>query len=107
MDLLDLRNLVSQALKLSGSPRSPSLALIGNSAAVGQLRETIAKLARSQAPVYIGGESGTGKELLARAIYDNSPRVGGPFIALNSASIPVERLESELFGHERGGFHGC
>ena len=96
VDLLDLRNLVSQALKLSGSPRSPSLALIGNSAAVGQLRETIAKLARSQAPVYIGGESGTGKELVARLIHEQGPRAMAAFVPVNCGAIPTNLMESEF-----------
>ncbi|MGE4617938.1 MAG: sigma-54 dependent transcriptional regulator [Gammaproteobacteria bacterium] len=107
VDLLDLRNLVSQALKLSGSPRSPSRALIGNSAAVGQLRETIAKLARSQAPVYIGGESGTGKELVARLIHEQGPRAMAAFVPVNCGAIPTDLMESELFGHKKGSFTGA
>ena len=107
VDLLDLRNLVSQALKLSGSPRSPSRALIGNSAVVQQLRETIAKLARSQAPVYIGGESGTGKELVARLIHEQGPRAMAAFVPVNCGAIPTDLMESELFGHKKGSFTGA
>jgi two-component system, NtrC family, response regulator PilR len=107
VDLADLRNLVSQALKLGGSPVSPSRALIGNSAAIGYLRETIAKLARSQAPVYISGESGTGKELVARLIHEQGPRATAAFVPVNCGAIPTDLMESELFGHRKGSFTGA
>uniref|UniRef100_UPI0013EF76CE sigma 54-interacting transcriptional regulator n=1 Tax=Escherichia coli TaxID=562 RepID=UPI0013EF76CE len=76
--------------------------LYGRSPAMTVLRDTIAKVARSQAPVYIAGESGVGKELVARALHRESPRAQRPFVALNTAAIPSELLESELFGHEAG-----
>ncbi len=72
-----------------------------------QLREMIARVARSQAPVHIFGESGTGKELVARLIHDAGARAEGPFIAVNCGAIPTELMESELFGHKRGSFTGA
>ncbi len=81
--------------------------LVGNTAAMQEIYKTIGKVAESDATVLISGESGTGKELVARAIHYHSKRSGRPFIAVNSAAIPSELLESELFGHEKGAFTGA
>ncbi|AKS42338.1 sigma-54-dependent transcriptional regulator [Wenzhouxiangella marina] len=81
--------------------------LIGQSEAIKRVRQTIVKLARSQAPVLISGESGTGKELAARLIHDLGPRAEEPFIAVNCGAIPTELMESEFFGHVKGSFTGA
>ena len=72
-----------------------------------QLRKQIAKLARSQAPIYISGESGSGKELVARLIHEQGPRADTPFIPVNCGAIPSELMESEFFGHTKGSFTGA
>jgi two-component system, NtrC family, nitrogen regulation response regulator GlnG len=89
----------------AGAPRMPEL--LGRAPAMQQVFRAIGRLARSSVTVLITGESGTGKELVARALHEHSPRAGRPFIALNTAAIPVDLLESELFGHERGAFTGA
>jgi two-component system nitrogen regulation response regulator GlnG len=86
-------------------PRIPQLR--GLAPAMQQVFRAIGRLARSSVTVLITGESGTGKEIVARALHDNSPRAGKPFIALNTSAIPAELLESELFGHEKGSFTGA
>jgi two-component system, NtrC family, nitrogen regulation response regulator GlnG len=88
-----------------GAPRIPEL--LGKAPAMQQVFRAIGRLARSSVTVLITGESGTGKELVARALHEHSPRSGRPFIALNTAAIPADLLESELFGHERGAFTGA
>src|SRR5690606_4935019 len=81
--------------------------LVGSSAALDEVRRLIDQVARTDARVLITGESGTGKELVAAAIHDSSPRSGGPFVRVNSAAIPRELVESEMFGHEKGAFTGA
>ncbi len=81
--------------------------IIGKSAPLQDITAKIQKVAPTNATVMIHGESGTGKELFARAIHYLSPRKDGPFVAINSAAIPRELLESELFGYERGAFTGA
>ena len=71
------------------------------------LRTTIAKVARSQAPVYILGETGVGKELVARTIHEQGARAAGPFVPVNCGAIPAELMESEFFGHKKGSFTGA
>jgi two-component system nitrogen regulation response regulator GlnG len=88
-----------------GAPHMPEL--LGRAPAMQQVFRAIGRLARSSVTVLITGESGTGKELVARALHEHSPRSGRPFIALNTAAIPADLLESELFGHERGAFTGA
>ena len=110
VDIQQLRSLVQTALRLAaGRASSPdaSAKMIGDSPAVRQARATIAKLARSQAPVYISGESGSGKELAARLVHELSPRAAGPFVPVNCGAIPAELLESEFFGHKKGSFTGA
>jgi two-component system nitrogen regulation response regulator GlnG len=87
------------------TPRIPEL--LGRAPAMQQVFRAIGRLARSSVTVLITGESGTGKELVARALHEHSPRGTRPFIALNTAAIPADLLESELFGHERGAFTGA
>jgi two-component system response regulator PilR (NtrC family) len=107
VDLDALRRLVATALKLSEAPPAGGPLLIGESAAMRQTRATIAKLARSQAPVYVSGESGVGKELVARLIHGLGPRSAQPFVPVNCGAIPQDLMESELFGYKRGSFTGA
>ena len=107
VELQGLRNLISAALRLRARQVEPRRALIGSCEAMQSVRQTIEKLARSQAPVWISGESGTGKELVARMIHERGPRAHGPFVPVNCGAIPGELMESELFGHKRGSFTGA
>ncbi len=116
VDIQMLRGLVRSALRLAEERRSGGATtkpdatgnrLIGDSSAMEQVRTTIAKLARNQAPVYIAGESGVGKELVARLIHEQGPRASGPFVPVNCGAIPSELMESEFFGHRKGSFTGA
>jgi two-component system, NtrC family, response regulator PilR len=104
-----LRNLVDTALNLQplDIKTDTDTDLLGNTPIMQALRKQIAKLARSQAPIYIKGESGSGKELVARSLHDNGPHVDGPFIPVNCGAIPGELMESEFFGHTKGSFTGA
>src|ERR1700753_4428073 len=81
--------------------------IIGSSAALESVLEQVEQVAPTDSTVLIEGETGTGKELVAHAIHNASQRVGRPFIRLNCAAIPLDLLESELFGHEQGAFTGA
>ena len=81
--------------------------LVGNTPAMQEIYKTIGRVSESDATILVHGESGTGKELVARAIHYHSKRARRPFTAVNSAAIPSELLESELFGHEKGAFTGA
>ncbi|HYG07535.1 MAG TPA: nitrogen regulation protein NR(I) [Stenotrophomonas sp.] len=89
------------------APVPGSSELIGDTPAMRALFRAIGRLAQAPLSVLINGETGTGKELVARALHHESPRARAPFVALNTAAIPAELLESELFGHEAGAFTGA
>ena len=89
------------------SSDAPVPEILGQAPAMQEVFRAIGRLAQSHATVLITGESGSGKELVARALHRHSLRASGPFIALNTAAIPRDLLESELFGHERGAFTGA
>ncbi len=104
------RALAQSADETSGParPSAPADAeLIGNSAGMRELFRAIGRVAASGLNALITGETGTGKELVARALYRESPRAKAVFVAMNTAAIPAELLESELFGHEAGAFTGA
>ncbi len=112
VDLQTLRELVRSAIKMGsdGFPQHDRRArdiLLGESLAMCGVRATLAKLARSQAPVHVRGESGTGKELVVRLIHDKGPRADQPFVPVNCGAIPSELMESEFFGHRKGSFTGA
>jgi two-component system, NtrC family, nitrogen regulation response regulator GlnG len=81
--------------------------MLGQAPSMQEVFRAIGRLSQSNVTVMITGESGSGKELIARALHKHSPRAGQPFVALNTAAIPKDLLESELFGHERGAFTGA
>jgi two-component system response regulator PilR (NtrC family) len=107
--LEQLRALIRAALSLPGRGEPPARGqrLLGESAPLVHVRELIAKLARTQAPVYISGESGSGKELAARLIHENGARRDKPFVPVNCGAIPETLMESEFFGYKKGAFTGA
>jgi two-component system nitrogen regulation response regulator GlnG len=119
LDPHQLQRVVNEALEVAQRMREPAVvaeaapdpdvegAIIGSSPAMREVYKAIGGVAAQEVPVLITGESGTGKELVARAIYQHSSRAKAPFLALNSAAIPENLLESELFGHEKGAFTGA
>src|SRR5207245_5045095 len=119
LDLDQLRRVVAEALEVARWMRAPAVvaetaadfdvegAIVGSCPPMREAYKAIGRVAAQNVPVLITGESGTGKELVARALYQHSPRSRAPFLALNCAAIPETLLESELFGHEKGAFTGA
>ena len=119
LDLDQLRRVVGEALDVARRMREPAViaettpdldvdgAIVGSCPAMREVYKAIGRVAAQDVPVLITGESGTGKELVARAIYQHSPRAKAQFLTLNCAAIPENLLESELFGHEKGAFTGA
>ncbi|MBI5562195.1 MAG: sigma-54-dependent Fis family transcriptional regulator [Deltaproteobacteria bacterium] len=104
---LRLRRQVSELTERIKEKLKDESVFIGKSKAVQTVFKTVGKVAGRDVAVLILGESGTGKELIARGIHANGPRSTGPFVAVNSAAVPRELMESELFGFERGAFTGA
>jgi two-component system nitrogen regulation response regulator GlnG len=112
---LEIRRLMNIPVELPGArsqvngdaARNRSDTLVGNSQQMQEVYKAIGRVAQQDVTVLIRGESGTGKELVARALYQHSPRIKGQFLAVNCAAIPDALLESELFGHEKGSFTGA
>ncbi len=104
-----IRRAVDQSMHQEGASEEVSLApeILGQAPAMQEVFRAIGRLALSHATVLITGESGSGKELVARALHRHSPRAEKSFVAINTAAIPKDLLESELFGHERGAFTGA
>jgi two-component system nitrogen regulation response regulator GlnG len=103
----ELEREVRQLRREVGRRTRPGERLVGKSGLMLEVFKTIGRVAPRDVPVLVTGESGTGKELVARAIHAASPRAEMPFVAVNTAAIPRDLLESELFGHERGAFTGA
>ena len=106
----ELKRVLEQGVNLSSVieiDQNQHEQLLGESPAMDNIRKTIKKIARSQAPVHISGPSGSGKELAARQIHQQSTRQNAPFVAINCGAIPSELMESEFFGHKKGSFTGA
>ncbi len=104
-----IRRAIDESMHQSGAAEEEGLVpeILGQAPAMQEVFRAIGRLALSHATVLITGESGSGKELVARALHRHSPRAERPFVAINTAAIPKDLLESELFGHERGAFTGA
>jgi two-component system nitrogen regulation response regulator GlnG len=104
-----IRRAMDQDMHQSGAAEAVGLTpeILGQAPAMQEVFRAIGRLSQSHATVMITGESGSGKELVAHAVHRHSPRADKPFIAINTAAIPKDLLESELFGHERGAFTGA
>jgi len=104
-----IRRATAEAPAVAATPVAAAEApeMLGQAPAMQEVFRAIGRLSQSNATVLITGGSGTGKELVARALHRHSPRAAGPFVAINTAAIPKDLLESELFGHERGAFTGA
>ncbi len=104
-----IRRAVEESLREAVASERPGETpeMLGQAPAMQDLFRAIGRLSQSQVTVLITGESGSGKELVAHALHKHSPRSNGPFVAINTAAIPKDLLESELFGHERGAFTGA
>ncbi len=97
----------SQREEVAEQQQAQAPEMLGQAPAMQDVFRAIGRLSQSHVTVLITGESGSGKELVARALHKHSPRASGPFVAINTAAIPKDLLESELFGHERGAFTGA
>src|SRR6201997_1811760 len=104
-----IRRAVEESLHegVNAAPAGQVPEILGQAPAMQDVFRAIGRLSQSIVTVLITGESGTGKELVANALHKHSPRASGPFVAINTAAIPKDLLESELFGHERGAFTGA
>jgi len=104
-----IRRAIEESMRETAAEEEPQATpeILGAAPAMQEVFRAIGRLAQSHATVLINGESGSGKELVARALHRHSPRGSRPFIAINTAAIPKDLLESELFGHERGAFTGA
>jgi two-component system nitrogen regulation response regulator GlnG len=104
-----IRRAVEESLReeVAEERMSEAPEMLGQAPAMQDVFRAIGRLSQSNVTVMITGESGSGKELVARALHKHSPRASGPFVAINTAAIPKDLLESELFGHERGAFTGA
>ena len=104
-----IRRAVEESLREAVASERPGETpeMLGQAPAMQDLFRAIGRLSQSHVTVLITGESGSGKELVAHALHKHSPRCNGPFVAINTAAIPKDLLESELFGHERGAFTGA
>ena len=111
-DLEQVVSVIQRALATGEAPpkengEESGSQLLGESQAMQEVFRTIGRLSRSDISVLITGETGSGKEVVARVLHQHSPRAERPFVAINTAAIPAELLESELFGHEKGAFTGA